>query len=555
MNVYPVFARELRSEVRSHALSRERVRAGLASGLGLAALLLADQWSGGVSVARMMTFLPIAEIGPIMLFIVGLSSGSNLLAAERREGILPLLLLTRLTGHDIVLGKLLRAIVLHAQTALAIMPALVVPLIAAGIGWSELWLAVLGCLNVLLFALACGLLSAVFFDGHKGTSFFVPLLLPWLFFSTPLGRLVPAGLVRDSFEALQPFNPCAALAHVQMAAIGLRPDAYWSKLLTSHALAWGLLILAGFLLPRVCCWQTCVNADRSASKWKWRTALDVQRANAWRRRSLDRNPFHWLTSREAWPTAMVWLWLAISAALWIWFGWLGRRSGVFIVYVLGLIGTGVWFVTLLCLVPSEASRRLVEDRQSGVLEMILCTPLSVREIIRSQWLSLRRRFLPPLLTVMALTTSYIIVGEATSGFGGMVDPEDRGLWLFVCSSAILLLPVALVAGSWVATRRALFARNNGEAGGFAVVQILVLPGLALAGISGLAHWAGLHSDAWTTAIAVSVCFAVTSIASACHARGVLYAHLREAATTRYFASVRPRENPPLQLVNTTATQP
>src|SRR5262249_36624926 len=145
-----------------------------------------------------------------------------------------------------------------------------------------------------------------------------------------------------------------------------------SSLLVSHAVSWCLLGLAGLLLPRTCRWQAGMNAGPRLTKW-WRPwgARARNRSPVLRARLLNRNPVFWLTSRELWPTAQVWLWLTISTAGWAWLtAWVGWTAGVPFYFLFAMAAAAIWHVTVLIMVPSEASRRLVEDRNSGALEMI-----------------------------------------------------------------------------------------------------------------------------------------------------------------------------------------
>src|SRR6185295_7681410 len=48
----------------------------------------------------------------------------------------------------------------------------------------------------------------------------------------------------------------------------------------------------------------------------------------------------------------------------------------------------------------EASRRLNEDRRSGALELLLVTPLSLRQIISGQALALRKMFISAMAIVV-----------------------------------------------------------------------------------------------------------------------------------------------------------
>jgi hypothetical protein len=54
------------------------------------------------------------------------------------------------------------------------------------------------------------------------------------------------------------------------------------------------------------------------------------------------------------------------------------------------------------LVALQACRFFVEARRNGALEMLLCTPLTSRDIIGAQALALRRTFLWPILTLLLL---------------------------------------------------------------------------------------------------------------------------------------------------------
>jgi hypothetical protein len=533
VTIFPILTRGWRSVLFIHWLRRQRFGGGLSATLLLVALMVVERWKG-ISVAGMMSVVPFASIGPITLMVIGLNAGGFLLSVERREGTLPLLLLTRLTSYDIVLGKLLQAIVLQVHSFLVAVPVLVMPLLASGIQPNELWLITLGCLNVLFFGLALGLLGSVLGEGRNAAGLCLVLLSPWFLFSTGLGRVVPAGIVHDGLAALQCFNPCDVLLHVQSAAVGFRPGVFWWTLLGSHVLGWSLVALTGRLLPSACRRQSGVNAGLRLKRW-WRPwSGHLWRGSAaWRTRMLNRNPFYWLTSRERWRTPNVWLWLVISAAGWSWLVWIARGAGVTMVLVMGAAGT--WHIALYVMAPPDASRCLVEDRQSGALEMLLCTPLSVNEIVRGQWLTLYRRYLPPLVAVLLIDVALMTAGYVTFGFGGMLDPEDRGLWLFGWSSGILLLPVWLAASCWVAMRRAMRARDAREGGGVAILQICGLIGLGLFGLFTLAGRSGDNPSWWWWKVnLVLAAHLLMVIVFGWRARRIFLGSLREAAAGQYF---------------------
>jgi hypothetical protein len=248
---------------------------------------------------------------------------------------------------------------------------------------------------------------------------------------------------------------------------------------------------------------------------------------------LDRNPFLWVTNRERWPTLQIWLLLLIPLAGWAWLSWLAwvRAANVTMVFVIA-VGVG-WLVTLVAVIPREASRRLVEDRSSGALELVLCTPLDAAGIVRGQWLALAQRYLFPVLFVILLSLGLMAGGYITFGFGGMLDPEDRGRWLFFWSAGIGILPIWLTALCWVAMRRALFAPSAGEASGIAFLQVIGIPGFALWAIYWVTIWAKWDlSGLWLVAFVLAG-FGLAPIGWAWYARRILLTSMRISAAKRY----------------------
>jgi hypothetical protein len=433
-----------------------------------------------------------------------------------------------------VLGKLLLALVIEMNTFLAIVPAVVLPLLVAGLKWKGIWLLVLGCANVVFFGLGLGLCSAVFLEEKKAALWSFLVVLPLAVLATPLSIFLPGGAPARVIALVQLFNPCEALAHVQTVTAGLRPAAFWSPLLASHLLAWALIGTGGKLLAPACRRQASRNSGGRARGWRprwWKRSSSV----ALRTSLLDRNPFLWLTSRNGWATFQIWFFFGMIALFWGWLSWLCivvRAINILIVMVVGLAGS--WIALLLISVPAEACRRLAEDRHSGALEMLLCTPLPVECIVRGQWLALARRYLGPLLVTLCASLASMIAGYVTYGFGGMLDPEDRGVWLFAWLAGIGLLPLSLVALCWVSMRRALTARNVGDAAAIAVLQVVGGPCLALATIPMLLHslFRWNLDGGWSRALFVGG-FSASQIAFAWRARRILLRDLRLAAANRY----------------------
>jgi ABC-type Na+ efflux pump permease subunit len=521
MTILPIFIRDLRSERRRWRWRRDRLVGGLAGGILLMILASVDRWVEGANVSRFLKALPLTLIAPYLLLMIGLSLGAQLLSTERREGTLPLLLLTRLSGYDIVVGKLLLAFVLEINTLLAAAPGLVLPLLMAGFKGREICFLAIGCANAIFFGLALGLLLAVFMNEQGAVAGSLLFLFPCLLSATPLPLLLPIGPLRDLVTALQVFNPGEALAHLQSVLGGFRSSAFWTPLVVSHLAGWALLLAGASCLPSACRRAAGRNAGPGATQGGkfWRP---LNRSLAFRTRHLNRNPILWLSLRARWPTVQTWLYLALSGLLWGWLAWLCVVRGTNVLFVL-VIAVGLsWMLQFLVMVPAEASRRFVEDKQSGMLEVLLCTPVSRRRFLAGQWLALGHRFLPPLVLAILLSAGLMLAGYLTDGFGGMLDSEDRGLWLFGWLGMMGCLPLALTALAWVAMRRSFTARNVGDATAVALLQVIGLPCLVLGVIPMLLHSLWRWEPAWGWRGALSVVgFAAAQIGFAWRARAVL----------------------------------
>lgn len=527
MKLMTVFLREINAPSHRCRLYRERGTGAFTALVALAALLTADRF-GFIDLGKTVRTLPFGGIIPALLLVMGLSRASALLSVDRREGTLPLLLLTHLSGFDIVCGKVLHALATEVLVFLAIVPTLVLPLAAAGFNAPEFALAVLGSLNIIFYGLALGIFASVWADGPKATAVCLLLLLPPILYAGPIGFILPGSGVRRLFTAMDWATPLAALAHLGTAAAGVHPGAYWWNLATSHAIAWGWLLLAGMALPRAVRWQLGWNLERSRSSRRRATSRSPSVAQ--RARLLDVNPFSWLCNRRRWPSVKMWATLMVPSFAWgalALLTWAG--PGVNAGYIFAIAIAMSWALALLAGIPAEAAYQLVEDRNSGALELLLCTPTNEQRIISGIWLDLRRRYLGPLMTVLFLSLAMAIGGYLTQGFGGMLDADDLPTWLVGWLTGIVFLPIMLVSLCWVAMRRALFVRNAGEASAIACFNVIVLPafgvGLIFSMMGNSAGFGGLF--------ALLGLFLGTVMLRARYARVILFAQLRQAAASRY----------------------
>src|SRR6185369_4804906 len=116
----------------------------------------------------------------------------------------------------------------------------------------------------------------------------------------------------------------------------------------------------------------------------------------------------WLASREQAKKQYAWSMLVFFGALYFWIYYQYPSMG------LDLVTAGViLFLTHLLFklwLASEVCSRLIEDKRSGALELLLTSPMTIRDMARGQQMALRRIFGAP---VAVLITAEILLFMAT----------------------------------------------------------------------------------------------------------------------------------------------
>jgi hypothetical protein len=127
---------------------------------------------------------------------------------------------------------------------------------------------------------------------------------------------------------------------------------------------------------------------------------------------LDVNAFYWLAARSRLKPLHVWTFLGLMAFWWV-RGWMDAGT-LWFDPVTGITLALIFNCTLKAWIALEAGQQLAEDQKAGALELLLPTPLTERDILRGQFLALRRQFLKPLLVTIAV--------ELTTGFKSPAPP-------------------------------------------------------------------------------------------------------------------------------------
>jgi len=475
--------------------------------------------------------LLIATASAVYLYclFIGVFRTADSLSEEKREGTLGLLFLTDLKGYDIVIGKLAASSLNAFYGILAIFPVMAIPLLVGGVTLSEFWRIVLVAVNTLFFSLATGMFcSAISRDERR--SMIVAFLIV-LFFAAGFPFL---SLVCHEWRVEKWIYECLLIPSPGYAGVMAFEEPFTkatfnhfhASVLFTHLLGWAFLIAASLIVPRT--WQdkALTSAQLRRHERMNRIALgSADRRRAFRARLLEVNPFYWLLARHRTKPFAVWAFLGVVALIWaigLWVSardWLDDGAYVWTAIIVHTV-LKFWIVT-------EACRRFSSDRQSGALELLLSTPIPVKELVRGQVLALQRQFAGPVFVVLLMDFVFLLDGRRDSD-------------LFVVWIAGMVIFVAdLVALAWVGMWRGLNSRRPNRAATAAMLRVLVLPWmifLLLMTLAAVTDSFGRRMSNWDGNSAVYLWVAICLLVNASFAipaRRRLLRQFRSVATTRF----------------------
>lgn len=479
MRFFSVAERELRAAARRRSTYFIRWLTGLAFfGLLLWLLWVMDGFRNRRIGPELLSVLSVLTF--FYCLILGTARTADCISSEKREGTLGLLFLTNLNSAEIVIGKLCSHALATVYGLLAVFPILGLPLLMGGVTFEEFGRTLLALLNAIFCSLAAGLLASVLFTRQfPAVAFATGVALVW-----GAGLLGLAAIVDDYkgsrlvVELLATSCPLYAL----VAADGTRLlglNHFWQSLGTVAGLAAAGVGLVMWKLARS--WRDQPQVVRGWSRWRfWKRwqLLDAAGRERFRKRLLDINPFYWLAGRKlvSAPVFMFLMLILVVITAYVTTPFfervVGRESYA---SMLGSLLAWLWtgmavHVLVFYYAAMVASQRLAEDKQTGALEMILCTPTTERAISRGLWLAFARRLAFPasvaILThalfiwqcmIMALLDppGNLVPGAVSPGefFWAIVWNEpvlgQRIEWSFVYLMQIVLLLLVLAVVVWI----------------------------------------------------------------------------------------------------------
>ncbi len=422
MRVLPVIERELRVQARLGFTYGLRV-------LGAMTMLFVCLFFGAregfdTSIGgRLFGYLNTTLFLSIWIMVPMLAG--DCISRERREGTLGLLFLTSLRAREVVFAKVfvhgLRALTLW----LAIIPVATFCFLLGGVTWKEGVMSVLVNFSMICWALAAGLLASSLSKVWLRAQLLACVLggcFAALFLLLD-GYAVLGTAGRDPFFQLpRVFGAYRAGGDFSGQAWGMGLfaatdlDSWWGVLLGSlrpaSQLAWfraeagiavaSVLVLlmaveiASMILRRL--WQQ--NPPPPAQVWLEEQlttpVLGVGLFRLWLRHKLEHNPIGWLEQRTWSGRLVIWGWLAILIT--VYSAVLGRNQLDKIFDQLQqMLG---WM--LICSMAATAAGSFRRERETGLLELLLVSPLKTRELIFGRLRGIWGQFLPALVVLCAV---------------------------------------------------------------------------------------------------------------------------------------------------------
>ncbi len=409
MTVLPVIVRELRASARQPFTYSLRV-------LGAALLLLAGALFGlkfgfAPTVGRQLfAALHCTLFGAIWVLVPMLTA--DCISRERREGTLGLLFLTPLKGPDIVVAKGLAQGLRAVTLWLAVLPVLTIPFLVGGVSRAEAALSVMVNTNAMCCALAAGLLASAWSKDWSRAlagaaalafTFFLALVtaVGWIWGHFLRSRPAPVelnwevmfatglGIVLNAYDYWSVCTARAGNLNQLLWVLGLTTIGCWLGLLLA-------LWAAGARTRRAwggqppSCWQV----------WLERTLCTPVLCRSffrrWMRRKLEHNPIGWLEQRTWSGRLVTWGWVAVLVSV---------DSAILTDRFFARVANPMqeamaWLLTASMAASAAGSFR--RERETGMLELLLVSPLGENRIILGRLGGLWSQFLPAASLALAV---------------------------------------------------------------------------------------------------------------------------------------------------------
>ena len=408
MTILPLIERELGVRARRKATYWSRFGVGMGGVILCLPKLLLPDWMNMAGGAAGKALFDSLIIMAFALCCAACFATMDAISAEAREGTLGLLFLTRVRWFDVIAGKLVSNGLGFLATLAALLPLLMIPVLAGGVTGGEAFRKGLVLVNTAFLCLAIGLSSSAFerenFKAIRRTMVWLILIL------------LVAAAIPEPFRLIWPVGALTVAGDSEYRAV---PWHFWASLAVVQGMAWLFLLSAGEGLRKGVREEQTTSAE----------AVMAAAGSQWLRKGLQHGPVEWAVGRGGGLKAILWaaavvgmVYIFFYRALSAWSG-VGRFSGFWLV--------GSWLPQTAfsgmsaALFAWAASRFLIESRRTGELELLLTTPMGAQTLAHEHWRVLRNELRWPLLAMVVAVLLQFAVGVVSrASFGGTNN------WLF-----------------------------------------------------------------------------------------------------------------------------
>ena len=456
MTILPIVERELRVASRKKTMGHVRLAATVICVVAaVLALAIAGHRGGGT------LFFFLTAYAFAFALVSGILVTADCLSEEKRTGTLGFLFLTDLNGYDVVLGKFVARALQPFYAMFAILPVMAVSLAMGGVTGGEFWRVAATLLNTLFLSLAVGMcVSAWSRDSQRAVAGTLAVMFVIL---SMHGVAVLASWMKSPavWETVAWLSPSFTFQSAFEASYSMRGSGFWYSLLVTHGLGWLLLVIASGSTQSA--WR-----DKPPGEKKKTVARSSRRV----RLRPENQPLLWLLRSSwglrlmCWGMAMVW---AIGATIAISSSAADNRDAywgaTFVASKIVAFGLKATFVMIAC-------RFFTEARRTGLLEVLLCSPLADAELIRSQWRNLWRLFAGPLVLFCAPLCLRTILGWDVVGRAEMTSVlSGYGCGALLAANTL----TDFIALGWVGMWYAASMKTPTLAPGLTMLLVLLLP--------------------------------------------------------------------------------
>ena len=429
MNSAPIILRELRAESRRPLNHWLRVLSA-ASAIGMLALIAGLEPGNTFQIGSKL-FTAIHTTVFVLIWAGVPLLTADCLAREKREGTLPLLFLTPLTARGVVIGKSLAHLLRALTLLLAIWPVLAIPLLLGGVTSGDVAAAASFEFSALLASFSAGLIASAWTKNWARAMILAEISAAGAFFLFGCGFVLCSAIAAHTLSQKLPWDHVGLsefFESIFMLSTGtngiwgdithdLRFAGVWYNALGFfvffNAFLFALAILiAGNRIQRV--WQENPPSPRQSRLIKAFTTPMIFRGTLQKslRRRLNKNPIAWL-QRHSWSARLTeWGWFAFCMGIMTELITVGERN-----YATEAIQGSAWLgLTLLAGVAFSSVSSFRREKENGVLELLLVTPLTENQIVWGRIFGIWGQFAPAIL-LMAATRIYLWTDYRPFGIG------------------------------------------------------------------------------------------------------------------------------------------